>query len=139
MMPGMTIVLIALGVAGIAFVAFCLWLTVRIINRQKRPGWKFWTTAILCALVLYELSGTPAELLVIRLGEPGWIMVPGRVFYAPSAWLQNNGPEWWRQWNYAYDQWWQKIIVPDDEGDEEEAGEWNRAVNSPARKTDSPF
>jgi hypothetical protein len=41
---GMDIVLIVMGVPGIAFAAFCLWLGVRVINRRER--WAKWTAAV---------------------------------------------------------------------------------------------
>ena len=52
----MTILLPALGVA---FAAFCVWLTVRIVNRWER--WAKWTLAAFVGLsVLYVLSFGPA-------------------------------------------------------------------------------
>ena len=39
-MPGMAL---ALLIVGIAFAAFCVWLTVRIIDRRER--WAKWTLA----------------------------------------------------------------------------------------------
>jgi hypothetical protein len=52
----MSIVLPALAVA---FAAFCIRLTVRIINRRER--WAKWTlAAVVCAPVLYVASFGPA-------------------------------------------------------------------------------
>jgi hypothetical protein len=52
----MTVVLSALGVA---FAAFCVWLTVRIVNRRER--WAKWTAAVVAFLpILYVLSFGPA-------------------------------------------------------------------------------
>ena len=52
----MTIVLPTLAVA---FAAFCVWLTVRIVNRRER--WAKWTATIMVGLpVLYVLSFGPA-------------------------------------------------------------------------------
>jgi len=60
----MTILLPALT---IAFAAFCVWLTVRIVNRRKKPGKAFWATAtILAALIGYPLSFVPAVHLYAR-------------------------------------------------------------------------
>jgi hypothetical protein len=48
---------------GVAFVAFCVWLGVRIVNRRER--WAKWTLATLTGLpVLYMLSFGPACALV---------------------------------------------------------------------------
>ena len=55
-MPGMAIILPALAVA---FAAFCVWLTVRIVNRRER--WAKWTLAAVVSLpVLYVASYGPA-------------------------------------------------------------------------------
>ena len=46
-------------VLGIAFAAFCVWLTVRIVNRRER--WAKWTLAALVGVpVLYLASFGPA-------------------------------------------------------------------------------
>ena len=53
-MRGMTEAILA--ALGVAFAAFCVWLTVRIINRRER--WAKWTLAVMLSLsVLYVLSG----------------------------------------------------------------------------------
>jgi hypothetical protein len=41
----------ALSIFGVAFVAFCLWLTVRVVNRRER--WAKWT--LVAALVFAAL------------------------------------------------------------------------------------
>jgi hypothetical protein len=49
---------ILLPTLAIAFAAFCVWLTVRIVNRRER--WAKWTFAVLIGLpVLYVLSFGP--------------------------------------------------------------------------------
>ena len=54
--PSMMILLPALAVA---FAAFCVWLTVRIVNRRER--WAKWTLAIVIGLpTLYVASFGPA-------------------------------------------------------------------------------
>ena len=46
-------------VAGVAFVATCIWLMVRIINRRER--WSKWTLAIVVGVpVLYSAAFGPA-------------------------------------------------------------------------------
>lgn len=54
-MPGMSDALPALIVL---FVAFCIWLTVRIVNRRER--WAKWTAWALVAGLAYPLSFGPA-------------------------------------------------------------------------------
>ena len=50
---------------AVAFVAFCVWLTVRIVNRREL--WAKWTAAIVLGLpVLYIVSLGPANWLYIR-------------------------------------------------------------------------
>lgn len=49
----------ALLIVGFAFAAFCVWLTVRIINRRER--WAKWTlTVVVVVPTLYSLSFGPA-------------------------------------------------------------------------------
>jgi hypothetical protein len=49
----------ALLVLAVAFSAFCVWLTVRIVNRRER--WAKWTAvALIVALIAYPLSIGPA-------------------------------------------------------------------------------
>jgi hypothetical protein len=46
---------IAFGIAGVAYAAFCVWLTVRIVNRRER--WAKWTlAAVLVSLAMYLAS-----------------------------------------------------------------------------------
>lgn len=54
-MPGMAV---ALPIIGVAFSAFCVWLTVRIVNRRERWAKR---TAIALALIIvaYPLSSGP--------------------------------------------------------------------------------
>jgi hypothetical protein len=44
-------------VVGAAFAAFCIWLTMRIVNRRER--WAKWTAIVIVALFLYVLSIGP--------------------------------------------------------------------------------
>jgi hypothetical protein len=51
--------LLALSISGVAFACFCVWLTVRIVNRRER--WAKWTLAMVVGLpVLYVASFGPA-------------------------------------------------------------------------------
>ena len=49
---------LALSIFGVAFAAFCVWLTVRIVNRRER--WAKWTLAV--ALIV----GCPLAVVVQR-------------------------------------------------------------------------
>jgi hypothetical protein len=64
---------VALSIFGVAFAAFCVWLTVRIVNRRKKPGWKFWA-ALIVLLVGYPLSIGPALVLSQKHPAAGFIM-----------------------------------------------------------------
>lgn len=66
----MSIILPALG---ITFAAFCVWLTVRIVNRRER--WAKWTLAAVLNLpVLYVASFGPACWVSSRSGTGGSVV-----------------------------------------------------------------
>ena len=92
----MTIVLPALGVA---FAAFCVWLTVRIVNRRER--WAKWTLATIIAVpLLYVLSFGPWCWISSRLsGEPRWIPLAYRpvTSIAAKASLTRRTLNWYAQ------------------------------------------
>jgi hypothetical protein len=87
MIPGMGI---AFAVFGVAFAAFCLWLTVRIINRRER--WAKRTLAVTFMLpVLYVVSFGPASWLA------SWDLTPRRItakIYYPILHMAFDGPRW---------------------------------------------
>jgi hypothetical protein len=59
-------VTIQLSTLAVAFAAFCVWLTVRIVNRRER--WAKWTLAVVVGLpVLYVASFGPACWICSRL------------------------------------------------------------------------
>ena len=83
---GMTFILPALAVA---FAAFCVWLTVRIVNRRER--WTKWTLA--------AAIGVPG-LYILSFGPACWMVDRGNVAARPVAMLYRpilvvilNGPE----------------------------------------------
>jgi hypothetical protein len=95
--PAMMIVLPTLSVA---FAAFCVWLTARIINRRER--WAKRIAVILAVLlVAYPLSVRPAFWILERAGDPGWAIDAYHMFYAPIWWVYDHGPQpvrsliWW--------------------------------------------
>jgi hypothetical protein len=68
--------------AGAAFVAFCVWLAMRIINRRER--WTKWTlAATLCMPVVYVPSIGPATWLVSHGRSPQWGMNAYYYIYLP--------------------------------------------------------
>jgi hypothetical protein len=80
----MTIILFTLSVA---FAAFCVWLTVRIVNRRER--WARWTlVGLLVGLpVLYVLSFGPACWWIATTIQevPGGPPIGNNAVYAPRA------------------------------------------------------
>jgi hypothetical protein len=85
----MDVLLPALAFAG---AAFCVWLTVRIINRRER--WAKWTLAVAVALpLLYVLSIGPAAGALNRVGEPRWAAMIYMRIYGPINWAYRNGPQ----------------------------------------------
>jgi hypothetical protein len=57
---------ITLSIFGVAFAAFCVWLTVRVLNRRER--WAKWTAATVLTLLAYPLSFGPACWIGSRFG-----------------------------------------------------------------------
>jgi hypothetical protein len=83
---------IALLIFGVAFAAFCVWLTVRIVNRRER--WAKWTAAGVVLFVLYPLSVGPMYAIFVGPRKPdpppAWFNtlyapVHGVVFSAPKT------------------------------------------------------
>jgi hypothetical protein len=73
---------ILLAVPAIACASFCVWLTVRILNRRER--WAKWTAVVLGLPVLYVPSFGPACWLCehkIVKSKTAWIV------YRPVIWL----------------------------------------------------
>jgi hypothetical protein len=88
-----------LPVSGLAIVGFCLWLTVRIINRQER--WAKKTAIVLAAVTVgYPLSFGPAYTLVDRGVLPLSILKAG--VYSPCFDLAFWGPEPARRLAWAW-------------------------------------
>lgn len=65
---GQHFALLLMGALGAAFAAFCVWLTVRILNR--REGWAKRTAAgLMIALVMYPLSFPIAVIIWFSGGQ----------------------------------------------------------------------
>jgi hypothetical protein len=102
--PGMAVLI---SVLGIAFAAFCVWLTVRIVNRRER--WAKWTLAgVTIGLpLLYAISIGPACWMTLQVYIGGEQIKWNRalIIYIPLARmiLENPPPDsrfghllcWW--------------------------------------------
>jgi ABC-type Fe3+ transport system permease subunit len=85
----MSIVLPALSVA---FAAFVVWLTVRIVNRRER--WAKWTLAATLALpVLYVASLGPVFWVAERTRYPQWARHAHNLYVVPLELLYDTFPE----------------------------------------------
>jgi hypothetical protein len=73
---------------AVAFAAFCVWLTVRIINRRER--WAKWTL-VPAILIAYPLSFGPACWLSTTSDQSGDIVSS---VYFPVLMMDAWGPEW---------------------------------------------
>src|SRR5579872_1609403 len=74
---------LALSIFGVAFAAFCVWLTVRIVNRKER--WAKWTLAAAVAVpALYILSFGPTCWVSSRLQPSGKAV---SAIYSPIVWI----------------------------------------------------
>ena len=85
----MSIILPALAVA---FAAFCVWLTVRIVNRRER--WAKWTAAAMAVVILYVLSIGPSAWLVGDAKPGDWSWSAYHAAYYPLLRLYD--------WDYDY-------------------------------------
>lgn len=77
---------------GVAFVAFLIWLAVRIINRRekwaKRLAW-----GVAAAVMVYPLGYGPATWVFWQTWCPKWLENGIFWFYRPCIWLAESGPE----------------------------------------------
>ena len=106
----MTLILSALAVA---FAAFCVWLTVRIVNRKER--WAKWTAAVVIGLpALYGLSFGPAcwvtsyvggDKLVSAVYRP--ILRMSLIRNVPLHYSRFGAAKKWRWVEYRADKDWQ--------------------------------
>jgi len=74
---------LALSIFGTAFAAFCVWLTVRIINRRER--WAKRMAVLLVVFVSYPLSLAPAFWIHPYLPDPAQDAM--RLIYEPLHWV----------------------------------------------------
>jgi hypothetical protein len=81
---------ILLPAFAVAFAAFCIWLTVRIVNRRER--WAKWTAVLVGLPVLYVASFGPACWCVFAVQED-WATRTAAYCYWPltrSVWALNK-------------------------------------------------
>src|SRR5262249_39798935 len=76
---------IVVAVIGVAFAASCIFLMIRIIGRRKRPGWRFWMTALFAALLAYPLSVGPVAWLSFHDQLPDWAAAPLDYLFSPAV------------------------------------------------------
>jgi hypothetical protein len=84
----------------VAYVGFCVWLAIRIVNRRERWAKR---TAIAMAIVplLYVLSSGPAKTLAfhghttVTQTAPGGPMAAEMTLTISDWWLQVYAPLWW--------------------------------------------
>jgi len=74
-----------LSILAIAFTAFCVWMTVRIVNRREQ--WAKWTLAIVVASILYVASFGPARAAYVHRIVPEWTYKPMAWFHLPIIWM----------------------------------------------------
>lgn len=60
---------VALSIAGAAFTAFCIWLTVRIANRRER--WAKWTAVGLVVVLIPTCGYVTAYFCMVTPQKPG--------------------------------------------------------------------
>jgi hypothetical protein len=85
---------------GVSFAAFCIWITVRIVNRREKSRRMIWAAALASAALLsYPFSFGPACRLVIKFVLPYSHFT---TVYEPCIRLAIHGPQairgplsWW--------------------------------------------
>jgi hypothetical protein len=98
----------AIAALAVAFAAFCIWLTVRIVNRRER-----WAKRTAAAVILVGLVGYP-----LSTGPAGWMRANGWIgpdtdrslhrFYSPLKWQFRNSPEPIRRAIRRYESLWRR-------------------------------
>jgi hypothetical protein len=95
---------LAVSIFGVAFAAFCVWLTVRIYNRRER--WATRTAAALVVLlVLYPLSAGPFTWLVFHGWLPDWAMPVVHGLYRPLEWIVYDGHQFHDAFEWYIELW----------------------------------
>lgn len=79
--------------AGASFATFCIWLTVRLINRRERWAKRTAIALLVGILFGYPLSWRPAIYVYHAIDRPAWMEATLSV-YEPLVWLLNSGRPW---------------------------------------------
>ena len=80
------------AILGVAFAAFCVWLTLRIVNRREK--WAKRTGVVLIVILFgYPLSYGPLIWLDNQHLVPEWTAPILFRLYSPIHFLYLNGPE----------------------------------------------
>ena len=95
---------ILLPTLAVAFAAFCVWLTVRIVNRRERWAKRTAWGLLIAAVPSYVVLVGPLLWLNRQGLLPDSISEICQRIYWPLEWLYKNGPEpiraaldWYRQ------------------------------------------
>lgn len=67
----MSDMVVAVAIFGVAFVAFCIWLAARLVNRGGKRGRRFWIVAALLLPLLYVATFGPVCWWVCKLSRDG--------------------------------------------------------------------
>jgi len=94
-MPGMDIFVICIGVS-VVYMAVCIWLTVRVINRRERRA--KWSLAVLLSTPTLYFTSVPARLYLANHGLlPEAVSQVICVVQYPIGFVFNGGaPDWLR-------------------------------------------
>ena len=96
---------VLVAVLGLWFATFCIWLTVRIIDRQE-PWTKRLAAGLAAFLVIYVLSFGPMARLEFRGDLPKSLKPALEAVYLPIILALNFGPQWIRSPIISYLRFW---------------------------------
>jgi hypothetical protein len=95
---------VAIAIFGITFAAFCVWLTVRIVNRRERWAKRTAWGLLIAMAPSYIICPGPLLWLHGHGLLPAWMFAMAQRLYWPLDWLYLNGPQpirtaldWYRQ------------------------------------------
>jgi hypothetical protein len=90
---------------AVAFAAFAVWLTVRIVNRKER--WAKWTAAVLAvALIVYPVSAGPWCYAMGRYGAESPFIDATYSIYVPLQTAVSFAPDCVSDAFHGYCRWW---------------------------------
>jgi len=74
---------ILLSTLAVAFAAFCVWLTVRVINSRGKVGWKSWGIAALVLPLMVYIGAYLAMVRPLPIGFGNHILTLHTVHWGP--------------------------------------------------------